>query len=79
MCDYSDAYITLKGKINVKCTDNVNTVNKELTLKNNAPFRSCMFKINNTFLDNVYDFDIDMLIYNLLEYSDNYFITLGVL
>ena len=43
--------------------------------KNNVPFRSCILKINNTFIDN--DLDIGMLIYNLLEYTDNYSMTLG--
>ena len=38
--------------------------------KNNALFRSCLSKINNTFIDNAEDLDIVMAM--LLEYSDNY-------
>ena len=45
---------------------------KKLTFKNNAPFRSCISKINNTFIDSAEDLDIVMPMYNLLEYSDNY-------
>ena len=41
------------------------------------PFRSCISKINNTFIDNAEDFDIAMPMYNLLEYSDNYSMTSG--
>ena len=56
-----------------------NRRNKKLTLKNNASFRSCISKINNTFRDNGEALDIVMLMYNLLEYSDNYPMTLGIL
>ena len=38
--------------------------------ENNALFRSCLSKINNTFIDNAEDLDIVMAM--LLEYSDNY-------
>ena len=36
-------------------------------------------KINNTFIDNVEDLDIVMSMYNLLEYSGNYFMMSGSL
>ena len=39
---------------------------------NNAPFRPCISKINNLFVNNTEDLDIVMPMYNLLEYSDNY-------
>ena len=48
---------------------------KNLSFENNAPFRSCVSKINNTFIDNVEDLDIIMPMYNMLEYSDNYFMS----
>ena len=48
---------------------------KKLTLKNNPPFRSCISKINSTFIDNAEDLDIVKSMYNLLEYSDNYSMT----
>ena len=50
---------------------------KELTFKNNAPFRSCILKINNTFIDYAKDLDTVTLMYNLLEYCESYFITSG--
>ena len=36
-------------------------------------------KINSTFVDNAEDLDIVMPMYNLLEYSGNYYITSGSL
>ena len=72
LCDYSDAYIVVKGKITVEGTNNANTRNKKLTFKNNAPFTSCISKINNTFVDNAEYLGFAMPIYNLLEYSDYY-------
>ena len=55
--------------------NNGNRRNKRLTFKNNAPFKSCIWKINNTFIENAKDFDIVMSMYNLLEYSNNYSMT----
>ena len=77
-CDYSDAYVVLKGRT-VEGYDVAKKRNKNLTFKNNAPFRSCISKINSTFIDNAEDLDIVMPIYNLLEYSDNYSMTLAIL
>ena len=69
----SDAYIIVKGRITVESTNPVNRRNKKLTFKNITPFRSCISKINNTLIDNAEDLDIILLMYNLLEQSDNYF------
>ena len=77
LCDYSDEYIVVKGKIIVTNPNN-NAYDKKLALKNNAPFLSCISKINNTFTDNAEDLDIVMSMYNLLEYSKNYRKKLGV-
>ena len=77
LCDYSDAYIVVKGTITVEGTNNANTRNKKLTFKNHAPFRSCISKINNKFIGNAENLDIVMSMYNLLEYSDNYSKTSG--
>ena len=41
---------------------------KKVFFKNNAPFRSCITKINNTFADNAEDLAIFMPMYNLLEH-----------
>ena len=79
LCDYSDACIVVKERISVTGTNDANRRNKKLTFKNNSPFRSCMKKINNTFVDSAEDIDIVMPMYNLLEYSDNYSMTSGSL
>ena len=68
--DYSDAYIAVQGRISIIDTDDAIRRNKKLTVKNNALFRSCITKINNTFVNNAEDLDIVMPMYNLLEYSD---------
>ena len=67
LCDYSDASIVVKGRISVTSTRNSNKRNKKLTFKNNALFRSCISKINNTFLDYSEELDIVIRIYILLE------------
>ena len=69
LCNFSDAYIVVKEKINVTRPNNV--YDKKLTFKNNAPFVSCISKINNTLVNNAEDLDIVMPMYNLLEYSKN--------
>ena len=58
LCDYSDAYIAVKGTITVEGTTPVNRRNKKLTFKNTAPVRLCISKINNTFMENSEDLDI---------------------
>ena len=79
LCDYSDAYIIVKGKITVTGKNNDNRVSKKLAFKNNAPFRSCIWKMNITFIENAEDLDMVMPMYNMLEYSDNYSMTSGSL
>ena len=76
LCDYSDAHIVVKGTITVTDPDN-DAYDKKLTLKNNAPFVSCISKINNTLIDNAEDLDVVMPMYNLLEYSKKYSKTTG--
>ena len=76
-CDYSDVYIVVKGRISVTGTDTANRRNKKLTFKNNAPFRSRISKVNNTFLDNAEDLDIVTPMYNSLKHSDNFSVPSG--
>ena len=71
LCDYSDAYIVVKGKITITNQDN-NAYDKKLAFKNNAPFTSCILKINSTLIDNAEDLDVVMPMYNLIKYSKNY-------
>ena len=80
LCDYGDAYIVLKGRTGVTGTNVASRRNKKLTFENNGPFRSCISKINNRFVDNSEeDRDAVMLMYNLLEHSNNYCMTSGSL
>ena len=79
LCDYSDAYIVVKGTITLDGAANANKRNKGTAFKNNAPFISCISKINNTLIDNAKDLDVVMPMYNLLEYSKNYRKTTGSL
>ena len=69
--DYSDAYIVVKGTINVTNPNN-DAYDKKLAFENNAPFISCILKTNNTLIDNAGDLDIVMPMYNLIEYIKNY-------
>ena len=52
---------------------------KEVIFKNCAPFTNRISEINNTYIDGPKDLDVVMLIYNLIEYSDNYLKTSGSL
>ena len=79
-CDFNDAYIVVKGKITVSATDAANNIrNRPLAFKNNAPFISCISKINGVLVENAEDLDIVMPMYNLLEYRKNYSKTSGSL
>ena len=82
LCDYSDAYILVKGTISINNTAAgaaANNTNKKVIFKNCAPFTNCISEINNTQLNNAKDIDIVMPMYNLIEYSDNYAKTSGSL
>ena len=82
LCDYSDAYIVVKGDITLTKTITrgfIDTRNRFLAFKNNAPFTNCISKINNVLIDNAEDLDIVIPMYNLLEYSKNYRKTTGSL
>ena len=73
LCDYSDAYILVKGTITVNSTAAegaaANNINQKVIFRNCT---NCISEINNTQIDNAKDIDIVMLMYNLIEYSDNY-------
>ena len=77
LCDYSEAYIVVKGDITVEGANNKIIENKLLAFKNNAPFISCISKMNDVLIENEEDLDIVMPMYNLLEYSKNYSKTSG--
>ena len=85
LCDYSDAYILVIGRITITGAGNdaaarqADERDKGIEFKNCAPFTNCISEINNTQVDNAKDIDIVMPIYNLIEYSDNYARTSGSL
>ena len=74
--DYSDAYILVKRTITVNNTAaadvDANNANKKVIFKNCALFTDCKSEINNVEIDNAKGIDIIMLMYALIEYSDNY-------
>ena len=79
ICDYSNAYILVKGKITVTApgaNNGANNIrdkrNTPSILKNNAPFGSCITRINGELIEDADDLGIVMSMYNLLEYSKSY-------
>ena len=60
LCDYSNVCIVLKGRTNVRGTNDAKRIDKKVNLKNTVSFRSYIWKINNTVADIAED--IDMLI-----------------
>ena len=86
LCDYSDAYILVKGTITVTApgaNNGANNIrdkrNRPLILKNNESFVSCITRINGELIEDADDLDIVKSMYNLLEYSKNYRKTIGSL
>ena len=86
LCDYSDVYILVKGTFTVTAPGVNNGANnirdkrkRPLILKNNAPFVSCITRINDELIEDADDLDIVVSMYNLLEYSKNYRKTIGSL
>ena len=62
LCDYSDAYILVKGTITVTApgvNNNANNIrdkkNRPVILKNNAPFVSCITRINGELIEDAND------------------------
>ena len=72
LCDFSDAYIVVKGHITLTKAANRDFIDLRgsfLAFRNNAPFTNCISKINNVLTDNSGDLNIVMPMCNLLEYS----------
>ena len=76
LCDYSDAYILVKGTITITgagddaAARQADERDKGLVFKNCAAFTNCISEINNTQVDNAKDIDIVMPMYNLIEHSE---------
>ena len=79
LCDYADMYILVNGAILVNGLNPRDRQNRPLISENNAPFVSCITRINNELIEDADDLDIVMPMYNLLEYSKNYRKTIGSL
>ena len=82
LCDFSDAYIVVKGDITLTKDGNrefMNVRNTFLAFKNNSPFTNWTSKINNVLTDNPEDLDVVLPMYNLLEHTKNYRKTSGSL
>ena len=81
--DYSDAYILVKRNITVQNKEAAghlaNNASKMIISKNCSPFNSFISRTNNTQVDDAHDTDVVMLMYNLIEYSDNYWKTSAIL
>ena len=76
LCDYSDAYIFVRGTIsvtNIKGTGvaTINKNSKRVVFKSCALFTDCINEINNTQIDDTKHIDAVMLIHNLIKCSDN--------
>ena len=78
LCDYSDTYILIKGKITITGAGDdavarqADERDKGVAFKNCGHFNNCISEINDTQIYNAKDIDIVMSMYNLIENSDNY-------
>ena len=83
LCDYSDAYILFKETITAenKAAQGQpnNGTNRKVIFKNCAPFFNHRSRINNMQVDDAHDIDVVMSMCSLIEYSDNYSKTSGIL
>ena len=57
LCDFSDAYVVVRGTITVIDPDNAKR-NKSVAFKNNALFMNCISKINGVQIDNAADLEV---------------------
>ena len=60
LCEYSDAYILVKGTIAAgeQTVTTPNNVNKNVIFKNCATFVNCISRINNVQVDDSHDIDV---------------------
>ena len=66
LCDYSDAYIVVKGDIITEGRNKMDMKNMSLAFKNNASFVNWISKINNVLIDNAENLDVVMPMYILI-------------
>ena len=86
LCDYSDAYVLVKGRISME--GNAESLERRAAaqieaaewadkkmrriLKNCAPVPNCMSKISYTQIDNAKHLDVVMPVYTIIKYVFNY-------
>ena len=74
LCDYSDVYILVKGRMTITgegadaAARKADERDKRVTFKNCAPFINFKTEINSTEIDNAKNIDVVMPMYNLIEY-----------
>ena len=73
LCDYYDAFILVTGNITVNAVNDT-----DVAFENYAPFSICKTAINDQFVDRTEHIYMAMPMYNLIEYSDNYSDTSGI-
>ena len=86
LCDYSDAYILVKGPITVANTaavqaaDNAaaDNADKKVIFKICMSFTGWISRVNYTQIDDAQHNDVVMPMYNLIEHSHNYLRTSGI-
>ena len=72
---YSDAYILVTRDITATRGDE----NTNVAIKNCASFTRCVTHVNDEYIDTAESIGIAISIYNLIEFSDNYSHTFGIL
>ena len=81
VCDFSDAKILVKGTRTITgrgaatAARQANERDKGVIFKNYAPFTKYISKKDNMQVDGAQEIDVVMPMYNLIEYSDNYWKT----
>ena len=80
---YSNAYMLVKESVSVgnpTAADAATSNNdKNVIFKNCALFTDCISEVNYTPIDDVKEIDLEMSMYKLIEYNDNYSKTSGSL
>ena len=74
LCDYNNAQILVRGNITI-----TGHQVPQVAFKNCATFIKCMKKFDGTTIDDPEDLDLAMPVYNLIDYSSNYFEATGSL
>ena len=65
LCNFSDAYIVVKVIVTASAdARDRDKMNRQVILKNNAPFISYISKINGVLVENAEDLEIVMPMYN---------------